>query len=110
MKMKKNSVARYGTKRRPCSPMTSSMIPIRTKSTMTSMKFWRPVGTMAGLRNASRNSVRTTIDVKNVKPTVLLMHRSIPATFQCGVRHGQTKSSVVGVGNPSLASRIAPPT
>ena len=67
-KMKKNRVVRYGTKRSPCSPMTSSTIPTRTKSTTTSMKFCRPVGTIFGLRNASRNRTTTTIGVKNVSP------------------------------------------
>ena len=44
-----NRVVRYGRKRSPSRPMTSSTIWPRTKSTIDSITFWSPDGTSLGL-------------------------------------------------------------
>src|SRR5215218_8058992 len=99
-----NSVVRYGMKRSPSRPMTSSTIWLRMKSTKASITFWRPEGTSLGLRKAKKNSPQTSSPTKNICSTTRLMLRSRPPTSRWTMS-GHSKISMPGAWKPSRWAR-----
>ena len=95
-----NRVVRYGRKRSPSRPMTSSTIWFRTKSTIDSITFWSPNGTSWGLRKAKKNSPQTSSATRNICSTTRLMLRSMPATSRWTMS-GHSKISMPGAWKPS---------
>src|SRR5215217_326453 len=98
-----NSVVRYGMKRSPSRPMTSSTIWLRMKSTNASITFWSPEGTSLGRRKAKKNSPQTSSPTKNICSTTRLMLRSTPATSRWTMS-GHWKISMPGAWKPSRSA------